>query len=325
MSGHDLGFPDERTYTFPNIVNVEVYRGTCPCRCVHCPVGRTLPAERESRFGSKAMSLSLFEKIVHEMAGYSHSALRIHSVGEPLLWNGLIPALEFAQQRAVKTWVFTSAVTEDVSILKAMCACAGIIEVSVNSISAEDYRRTKGIDAFVLVKRNVELMHSFIAGKGTSTRLIVSRVQSARRSDDDEFVAYWKSSGVVHDAFVRTYHTYNDLLSSAEVQPSSVEHQPCLVHWARFNVSVDGDVVVCFNELFRPAVDPSLVLGDVARQSIAEIWHGPRLTALRAAELTGDYSRLDFRDALPCKDCRSCQPLRGGNQTSEYQVKRMPC
>jgi len=325
MNCRDLGFPDEKTYAFPNIVNVEVYRGACPCRCVHCPVGRTSPAERESRFGSRAMSLDLFKKIVHEMAEYQHAALRIHSVGEPLLWDGLIPALESAQQRAVKTWVFTSAVTEDVSLLRALCSHAGIIEVSVNSTSAEDYRETKGIDAFALVKRNIELMHSFITSEGAPIRLIVSRVQSVNRSADDEFVAYWTSSGVVDDAFVRTYHTYNDLLSGAGGQASSLEHQPCLVHWARFNVSVDGDVVVCFNELFRPAMDPSLVLGNIREQSIAETWHGPKLAALREAELTGDYSRLGFQDALPCKDCRSCQPLRGGNQTSEYQIKRMSC
>ncbi|HLP60104.1 MAG TPA: hypothetical protein VK186_14790, partial [Candidatus Deferrimicrobium sp.] len=81
----ELGFESQRQYSFPNIVNVCVLRGNCPCRCVHCPVGITPPGERTEKFGDTSISLALFRKVVLEMSAYPHAALRIHGVGDPIL------------------------------------------------------------------------------------------------------------------------------------------------------------------------------------------------------------------------------------------------
>jgi len=317
-----LGFPTKETYEFPNIVNVQVYSGNCPCSCVHCPVGTTEPAKRRERFGDKGMDLELYRKIVEEITQHPHSSLRVHSAGEPLLWADLVRALELTREKSVRSWIFTCAVTNDKSLLEAICDNTNIVEVSVNSTNPEDYSATKGVNAFNLVADNIRYMHDHIKGRGIPTRLIVSRVQSLNRAADEEFVKYWKSTGLVDDVFVRTYHTYNDLLEKL-LLGEKTEHEPCLVHWARFNIGVDGYAVVCFNELFKEKLDSSLILGDMNKQTIAEIWHGPKLTALRRAELSSDYSNLPFGEALPCKDCSSCQPLSGNRQTSEYQVRQL--
>lgn len=317
-----LGFAAKEMAEFPNIVNIEVYRGGCPCSCVHCPVGMTDHHDRESRFGKRSIGLELYEKVVREIATHPHSTLRIHSVGEPILWEGLLDALTLAHEYAVRSWLFTSAVTANSTLLEGICENANVVEVSVNSTTPEDYSATKGVNAFRQVCENIAYMHQYIREKELSTRLVVSRVQSSEQGLDEEFIRYWKSSELVHDAFVRSYHTYNDILAQ-KVPASEQSHQPCLVHWARFNVSVDGYVVVCFNELFKPLVDPSLILGDVRQNSIAEIWHGHPLNSLRQAELRGDYLNLPFGDRLPCKNCTSCQPLGGNRQTSEYQVNQL--
>ncbi len=316
------GFPTKEMYDFPNIINVEVYSGDCPCRCVHCPVGATEPGRRKERFGHKGIGLELYKKIVAEISKYPHSTLRIHSVGEPLRWKNLIDALKLSHNSSVKSWIFTSAVTSDTSLLEAICKNTNIVEVSVNSVTPEDYKATKGINAFEMVFENIRHMRNFIKRNKLSTRLIASRVQSPTRVKDEEFVKYWQSSGLVDDAFVRTYHTYNDLMAELE-EKQPKQHQPCLVHWGRFNISTEGYVIVCFNELFKEHLEPSLILGNVNKQTIAEIWHGHKLTALRKAELCGNYSTLSFEKALPCKDCTSCQPLRGSRQTSEHQIKQI--
>lgn len=316
-----LGFPTREVCEFPNIVNAEVYRSQCPCRCVHCPVGTTEPDMRAERFGEQGMALGLYEKIADEMSHYPGRVLRVHSVGEPLLWGNLPKALAISHGRGVKSWIFTSAVTDDLQLLDCVCENADIVEVSANSSNSADYKATKGVDAFRLVMRNIRHMRTTIRA-GLPTRLIVSRVQSTSREADEEFVRYWKSTGLTDDAFVRSYHTYNELLPELQSRPACA-HEPCLVHWARFNIAVDGRAVVCFNELFKPRLDPSLVLGDTNTQSIAEVWHGPELSALRKAELTADYSGLACRCALPCKNCTSCQPLHGDRKTSENQVKHL--
>lgn len=319
-----IGFQTKETYKFPNIVNVEVYSGDCPCRCMHCPVGVTEPGRRKERFGDKGIDLALFEKIAIEMSNYNHTTLRIHSVGEPLLWENLAEALEISHTHSIRSWIFTCAVTNDEFLLETICKNCNIIEVSINSLMPKDYKTTKGIDAFDLVYGNIRYMHDFIERKNLPTRLIASRVQTRVWAEDEAFVKYWRSSGFVDDAFVRTYHTYNDLMEKLDPGKKSLHrHQPCLVHWARFNISAEGDVVVCFNELFKEHLDASLILGNVSEQTIYEIWHGQKLTALRKAELSGNYSPLSFEKVLPCKDCTSCQPLWGNRQTSEYQINQI--
>ena len=310
------GFKKDEEYAFPNIVNVCVYKGACPCECKHCPVGLTPKSSRKEKFGERSIDLPLFRKIVDDISNYPHSSLRIHSVGEPLLWKDLADALDYLNSKGVTSWLFTSLVTHDKKLLSKLTACS-IIEVSVNSINESDYKLTKGIEGFELVRRNIEFLSRSIRDKSLTTRLIVSRVESF--SDmDKEFVRYWKDTGLVADAFVRSFHNYNGAISGSSKHRKPV---PCLVHWARFNVNYDGKVIVCFNELFKePEVDKSLVLGDLNNYSIQEIWQGDKLTEIRKAQLTGDYSHTSFTKNLPCLECSYCQPKDTSRQTSEHQM-----
>ena len=309
-------------YQFPRIVNLEVYRGACPCRCVHCPVGRTEPGRRKDTFGEGTVDMGLYARIVEQMSAYPWAVLRVHSVGEPVLWPELPRALAISRQAGVKSWVFTSAVTRDKALLEALCRSADIIEVSVNSTTAGDYAATKGIDAFDLVFENIAYMHK-LRTRGVQMRTIVSRVQSPDAAADEQFPGFWQATGLVDDAFVRSYHTYNDLLPGLARSAAGPKHQPCLVHWARLNVSLSGKVVVCFNELFKDHVPPELILGDLNSQSIVQVWQGGPLAALRKADLAGDFSALPGADALPCLSCTSCQPLYGTGPTSEHQVDHL--
>jgi MoaA/NifB/PqqE/SkfB family radical SAM enzyme len=315
-------FTSAEAAAFPSIVNLEVLRGRCPCRCRHCPVGLTTPQQRRQRFGEEMLSLALFTSIAGEVGRHPWSMIRVHGVGDPILWPDLPAALAVAAGHHARSWVFTSAVTTDRDLLRSLCEMAAIVEVSINSCDAADYRHSKGVDAFELVSTNLQYMHELVRA-GSPARLIVSRVETGEPDADEAFVRFWKSSGLVDDAFVRSYHTYNHCLSELDDQRSRPPHQPCLVHWARCNVDVRGRVVVCFNELFKPSLDPALVLGRVGRKSITEIWRGPQLEALRRAELSGDYSELAGAASLPCRSCSSCQPLRGARQTSEHQLAQL--
>lgn len=313
-----MGFPTSQMYEFPNIVNLEVYRGDCPCKCIHCPVGITEPGKRKERFGNKGFDIELYKKIAKEISEHPHSTMRIHSVGEPLMWEKFGELLELTREISVKSWIFTCCVTDDMSILKSICNNIDIVEVSVNSILPEDYRATKGIDAFERVFENIKFMHNFIISKKINTRLIVSRVESLDKTANEDFVRYWKISGLVDDAFVRSYHTYNNLMNKLYIDQPKPKNEPCLVHWARLNINVDGYAVVCFNELFKERLSQSFIIGNLREQKIVDVWHGSELAVIRKAELNNDYSALP----LPCKDCNFCQPLFDNRQTSEHQIKQ---
>ena len=314
-----LGFAEERFYQFPNIINLEVFRGLCPCSCIHCPVGRLSPEVRSSYFGKRSVSLKLVEKIVSEMKLYPHSTLRLHSVGDPIMWHGLSETIEYIHSEHINSWIFTSLVSNDTKILESIARNCAIVEVSINSIDALDYRQTKGIDAFDIVKKNIIYISQFIKNHRLPTRLVVSRVQSSTEVRDREFVKFWKSSGLVDDAFVRSYHNYNNILdkgSTSKLKP------PCLVHWMRFNISCDGLVVSCFNELFRKELRKDVIIGNISNSSIYDIWHGEYMRNLRQAELSG-YNDGKFDIDFPCRKCSFCQAYDKASITSEFQINRI--
>lgn len=322
-SKSNRGFKNQQEFDFPNIVNVCVLRGVCSGNCIHCPLGLAKISERKARFGDKVMSLSLFKKIIDEMFEFKHSTLRLHSVGEPTLWKPLADALDYAKSKGILVWIFTNAITANKELLKNLAKNCSIIEVSANSIDEKDYAATKGADAFNLVKDNIRYLHDIISGNNLKTRLIASRVESEDKDYNQKFVDYWKNSGLVSDAFIRSYHSYNSLIADRD-KKSKREIFPCSVHWTRFNIDTDGKAVVCFNELFRgPSPDETLVLGDVSISSIKEIWHGQKLSLIRKAQLEKDYGLINFTKNLPCINCHYCQPLDTKRQTSEYQVKQL--
>ena len=314
-----LGFSKEIYYEFPNIINLEVYRGKCPCLCTHCPVGRLQPDQRKEYFTESWVSKELLEKIIFEMKKYSHSTIRLHSVGEPILWPELIPAIKFISKNQVKSWIFTSLVTEKKEILEALCLYCSIIEVSVNDTVDHEYLKNKGIDAFEKVIENIRYMANFIENNHLKTRLIVSRVESENLKEDEKFISYWKQTGLVADAFVRKYHNYNNILETkAEKQAQKV---PCLVHWMRFNIACDGRVVVCFNELFKKIVSEEIILGNIYEETIYDIWHSNLYNKIRTAELSEYRSEKFFSKDFPCRNCFSCQSYDGKRETSEHQIE----
>ncbi len=188
------GFGSEEEYEFPLIINLCVLKGRCPCSCMHCPVGVTPPNERKTKFTSSEMAFSTFTRVVDEAADYPHSMIRIHGVGEPLLWRDLVKSLAYAKTKDVKTWIFTSLATGDRQILGYVANLANIIEVSVNSCDREDYRATKGVDSFDLVKENIGFISSIISKHRPAARLIASRVESGNREHDEMFINFWKGS-----------------------------------------------------------------------------------------------------------------------------------
>jgi MoaA/NifB/PqqE/SkfB family radical SAM enzyme len=300
---------------FPNIVNVNVLKGECPCLCVHCPVGIVKPDQRARHFGKQSMPLELFEQITEEIARYEHSAIRIHSVGEPLLWRDLNAAVRLLSRRRVRSWIFTCAVTNDRALLRTICEHVSIIEVSVNAVNREEYRATKGIDAFDKVMENIRYMSEYIRENRLPGRLLLSRVQTPDESGDRQFWKYWTEQGVADDVFIRSFHNYNNLL---DIQGISDVKKPCLVHWARASIDCDGTMVCCFNELFK-LYSSDIVLGKVDKEtSIQQIWQGEKLRKIRQCDSMGDFSGLGFR--IPCETCETCQPADTLRDTSEKQL-----
>jgi hypothetical protein len=261
------------------------------------------------------MALDLFRQITEEVAKHEHAAIRIHSVGEPLLWKELDVAVRFLNRHHVKSWIFTCAVTNDHSILRSICEHVSIIEISVNAVNQAEYLATKGVNAFEIVTENIKYMSDYIKKHRLPARLLLSRVQTGNENSDRQFTEYWREKKLADDVFIRSYHNYNNLL---DIRDASNLKKPCLVHWARASIDCDGTMVCCFNELFKPYTQ-DIILGKVDKTtSIQQIWQGEKLQKIRKYDHTGNFAGLGFK--IPCENCKACQPIDTSRDTSEKQL-----
>lgn len=290
----------------PLIINLGVFRGACACSCVHCPVGLRVPKERAAQFGRAEISLDLFRRYCSEVREIE-TTTRLHAVGEPTLHSHFTILLNTIREYHLqqKFWLFTCGVFEP-SLAAQLIDSLGIIEVSINSTSREDYLRTKGVDRFDSVVRTVTAMRDLAAQRGLQTRIILTRVASDD-SLDEQFVSYWRSRGF--ECFVRSYHSYSGMLVRLTRSAPVGEDTPpkCLVPWRRLNL--DGTIVpdrilavVCFNMLFcHPnAVDPKAILGDFPRASLIDLWNNASFDRFRRTLQCGEST---FTSCDACTEC----------------------
>lgn len=290
----------------PTIINLCVVRGICPANCIHCPVGQTDILERQKKFGLGFMELENFKRTCDEILEFNGEMplLRIHGVGEPSLWNDLKEALIFAKKHKIRTWVFTMGLGKDDKTFIDTIKNADIVEFGINSDNPEDFSKTKRLgtndfDKVVLRIRNLSRLKN-------GPRLLISRVQTKSKEEDDNFVLNWKKTKLANDVFIRSFHDYGQKIKDKDnllIPKDCVKkiNKECLVPNSRMNIDgVLGIVVRCFNELFD---DPIKInkksVGYILKsETLKEIWEGKTMQQWR--ERTFSYSL--------CANCKSCQP-----------------
>ncbi|MFW5983179.1 MAG: hypothetical protein ACOCQ4_01665 [bacterium] len=293
----------------PNIINIAVVRGVCVANCKHCPVGQLTPEQRIARFGKGFISLNAFKDICDQTLEFNNKpTIRVHGVGEPILWKKLRVGLAYAKENGLNTWVFTMGLGQKRYQFIETIKHAGIVEFSINSYEERDYMETKGLDStcFHEVKKRISLLSKI----KDRPRLLISRVQTNDEKADKAFLDFWQSTNLADDVFIRSFHDYNQKISD-EGGLLGNNSKDCLVPNSRMNIDgVLGVAVRCFNELFDcvTSVRKIAVHKILQDMSLKEIWESKTMN---------DWRENIF--AYPsCNNCRSCQPK--DSDSSEKQI-----
>ena len=294
---------------FPALINLGIIRGACPCACVHCPVGREAPEMRRERFGQGAISPGLFRQLCREIA-VSAATVRLHGVGEPTLHPQFIELLEIIRELELvkRFWLFTCGLVPS-EMIDPLLESLGIIEVSLNAVTSDEYLRTKGGNHFAVVVRNIELLQERALQRDLPVRILLSRVASGSAADD-AFVEHWRGRGF--ESFVRSYHSYSGILEGRDSGAAAVQLPKCLVPWRRFNLdgTLRGDRVIavnCFNVLFQhpSAVPAAAQLGSFPPESLKTLWNNAAFRALRGK------LNCNAATGTNCDQCSECLTAEG--------------
>jgi radical SAM protein with 4Fe4S-binding SPASM domain len=90
-------------------------------------------------------------------------------------------------------------------------------------------------------------------------------------------------------------HTLARDIKQLAAGPETWFHSPCLVCWFHLQILVNGDVVPCCRSSYR--------LGNIAEQSLTEIWDGPAINEFRRRAAAPDGHEWLEKQGTNCTDC----------------------
>lgn len=269
----------------------------CNALCPHCPY--TNSSIRKEYRDAPYMSEAIFKKIADE-SGPHGAYLRISGGGEPMLHPQAVELLVYAKKVGCKIGLITNGSKFDQESSRALLA-AGVdmIEFSVDARDQETYATVrKGLDWQTLVE-NTKLMLRLRDELGSSSKIIASAVNQLG-VDVDEVERYWVEDIGVDYVIKRKFLTWgaNTVLDGERSADPAVylntDEIPCPFIFERLNIDSRGTVMVCGYD-----ISANTSMGNVASESIRDIWHGPGFEFYRSRHLAGQGKDIPLCSGCP--------------------------
>jgi len=275
-------------YSFPHVIRIET-TNRCNANCTMCT------REKLTR-SLGTMDLDLFKKIVDECKQCKVKTLHLHNFGEPLLDPLLCERIKYAKDAGIRLRIFSnfSVLTEE----KALALIdAGIdeIKISIDGATKETYESIRINLKFEQVEANIEMMlrlRKKMQAKFPRIRLVFVETEN-NHMEVDAFKKRWQ--GKVDDVLISSYHNWAGGLDKEGNTKKRL--LPCFRIWRTFTVLCDGRVALCCLDY-----DGKVILGDLNKQTISEIYHGPKLKEIQKKHLNWEYEKVPM--------CLNCEGRR---------------
>lgn len=269
----------------------------CNLRCVMCPQSRGIEAKKGF------MDLGLYKKILDQLKKLKVQRINLFMGGESLLHKRFIDMLRLAGEAGVPVRLHTNATLLDGDAASRILECHALEEISF-SFDGEDpgyYERVRVNADFGKTLGNIKRFLEIKKERRQKMPRVLIQVIKERTADgrpptvSEEFKALFE--GLPVDKFhpIRFHNFAGTLEAKGDVkyEINKKDYKPCRHPWKSLCVVWDGEVVPCCVDVHK-----KLVLGDLNRQSVEEVWNGEPMVGLRRALVEGRYEEFE-----PCRDC----------------------
>lgn len=268
---------------FPQTVDIETSL-SCQLRCPMCT-----REQMPDHLKRGIMSMDLFAKIINECARHSVFSIKLSWRGEPTLNPHLVDMVRLAKDKGIRDVAFlTNGGLVNRDYAEALCA-AGLdwISFSIDG-RGETYERIRRPITFEHVVSAVEAVGQARRRRNSTKPLIRIQTISSVVENDPGYFDFWKPR----------CDRISVIAEQHREDPTRIVHDPayiCQSPFQRVFVTHDGQVVPCHGDYFLLNV-----MGNVAEQSIADIWNSPRFKTFRADMQA--CRRLDYECCRICPD-----------------------
>ena len=274
---------------YPLLVDLEM-ASRCNLKCPMCPtVTDGFVQKRVLPFKRGLLDFALAKRIIDEIAG-KVPALRLSWVGEPTLHPRLVDTIRYAKERGIREVSFLTNGTKLHLPYFEKLVEAGVdwITVSVDGMG-EAYNRIRKPLKFDETLAKLKAMSDYKKARGLTKPVIkIQGVWPAIRENPEEF----------YNTFVPLVDliAFNPLIDYLHKDADIVyqDNFVCPQYYQRVVVSSNGRVAMCSNDDLVEEI-----VGDANVETIHQIWHGEKLSALRALHLEQD----GFKKVHSCTRC----------------------
>jgi radical SAM protein with 4Fe4S-binding SPASM domain len=264
----------------------------CNLFCPMCP--------RETLyFPPRDMDLSLFRKIIDEAKDFLEFAVP-YGVGEPLLNPEIYDMIAYCKKLGVPTGISTNAtaLTEEAG-RRLIEAGLDYIILAFDGASRETFEKyRKGAD-YDKVRNNIL---AFLRIKKEMHSRIFCIVQVVKLKDNTkelpELIRMWRVDGI-NEVRIKKDEVHNEgsAIPGDNGSRPPLRH-PCYLLWrGPMYIHYDGTVFPCCY------IYPNEPVGNLKRNTLAQIWNSEKMVQLRQVHIDGDLS--GYR---ACQNCPAARP-----------------
>lgn len=287
---------------YPRVFAMEL-TNYCNLKCIMCPLPNQMKRDRGF------MNFSLFKKVIDEISPYTYSVW-LHVFGEPLLHPNLINMITYCNEKGVKPCLSTNGLllTHEMSE-KLLSSNLYEIVFSIDAASKEIYDKIRKNSNFEVVVANITFFLKMRHIKASIIRTSVQLIKMNNNTKEiDKFISMWKKYDI--DITIKNFDTWAGTLSDVEslskdlIGNNKKQRYPCKILWQYLIILWDGNVVLCERDY-----DAKVSVGNIANDSLFNIWNGNKMIELRRQQIQSNFS-----NGL----CNRCSEYEGHSTTIKY-------
>jgi len=259
----------------------------CNLQCSICPHKNM----SETRKG--IMSIELFEKIIKNIKEYAEG-IQLYWMGEPFLNKKLIHMIKFAKKlTSAKLIVSTNGLMLNEKLIEEVVN-SGLDEliISVDATRENTYQKIRVGGNLKILESNIIKVLEYKKKMNSKIKINLQFIKMHLNNDEiSEFKKKWeKYDCEISYSCLYSWSNQMPMLNSMSnyLSPvSNTERRPCLDLWNKMCIRFDGLVSLCCFDY-----NNTVCLGDLAVESVEEIWNNEKITKIRNEHTTGIYKRI---------------------------------
>lgn len=279
----------------------------CNARCVWCLNPR-------STMKRGTMSLELFKKIIDDYARRG-GKVWLSTFGEPLLDNTIIDKMHYLGKlpSIIDNTLLTNALLLESALGEVLLEEKINLDISLDELEQEKFEHVKGIsfdkvmsNTLSILRRNREegnRIRIIIRIKTTdSLENLTSSPYYAQLKEmatflevtpirDTGSIANWGGCFDKENYFTSYFPTTK--IYDYHKKYNMMNNAPCSQLWASMTVNWEGKVVLCCVDM-----ESKVILGDLTKETISEVWQGTALRGLRDIAM-----QRRKREMVLCREC----------------------